>query len=471
MSGCCSERGLSRRFFLKLAAYFISLLALPYFMVRKVFARNKSKAVLSERSITSQKPDAGVYSDRSSIYIVRNGLPEENMKKVLEMMGGIGNLIGHDDIVILKPNAQWWMQGMTNTDAMKEFIESVLGIPGFRGEIIIADNHHYGDDNSVAWTTSHRNGRFNYNELIDFFHRKGHPNVTKYHWHDAGPNPRNRQGNASGDNRVNGPKDGDGYVWCDDLVYKTPSGRKCMMTYPIFTSSYSGLTIDLKNGVWGKGEYLDRPLKFINFSALNHHGSYAGVTASVKNLMGVVDMTCGHHGTEPEGYYNMHYIGDEGAINLYVEKASYYFRRLGLKSIGKLLNSSMKKLSYFDFFYTGGALGYWIKHVRSPDLNIITAEWVGWGGRISETDRSQTKAILASKDPVALDYYASKYVLLPATLSGSGREELALLHDPDIKEGVFRKFLDECHKQGIGTLDENRMEISSYDYSSVDARS
>ncbi len=85
------------------------------------------------------------------------------MPKVLEMVGGIEAIVDKKDIVILKPNAQWWNQGMTNTNAMKQFIEEVLGIPGFSGEIIIAENHHYAVDNSRGWTTKKRNGDFNYN--------------------------------------------------------------------------------------------------------------------------------------------------------------------------------------------------------------------------------------------------------------------------------------------------------------------
>ena len=105
-------------------------------------------------------------------------------------MGGIESIISKDDIVILKPNAQWWNQGMTNTDAMKAFIEEILRIPGFQGEIIVAENHHflhwlYGA-NIRGWTTNARNGSFNLNELVNFFRNKGYKNVTKYHWIDAG---------------------------------------------------------------------------------------------------------------------------------------------------------------------------------------------------------------------------------------------------------------------------------------------
>ncbi|MCX8012619.1 MAG: hypothetical protein N3A64_05660, partial [Desulfobacterota bacterium] len=76
------------------------------------------------------------------------------------MMGGIEKFIGKNDIVILKPNCQWWNQGRTNLAAMKGFIDLVLSIPDFKGEIIIAENHHFMDeflpegekDNIRGWT-------------------------------------------------------------------------------------------------------------------------------------------------------------------------------------------------------------------------------------------------------------------------------------------------------------------------------
>jgi hypothetical protein len=59
--------------------------------------------------------------------------------------------------------------------------------------------------------------------------------------------------------RVSSPEEGDGYVWSEEeYIYQ---GRKVKMSYPIFTSTYSGLTIDFKNGVWKDGKYIDRQIK------------------------------------------------------------------------------------------------------------------------------------------------------------------------------------------------------------------
>jgi len=377
-------------------------------------------------------------SNKASIYEAKNGTPEQNVAKVIEMMGGIDRFIGKDDIVIVKPNAQWWNQGMTNTNAMKGFIDLVLGISGFKGEIVVAENHHYREllknYNVRGWSTQFRNGDFNYNELIEYLHNKGHNNVTKYHWIDAGV----FSGGTSVKNRVmrsirevvkmtlnrrgkivTGPEDGDGYVWTD--IEYSYEDKKTKMTYPVFTSKSSGITIDFKNGAWKNGIYNGHPVKFINFAVLNHHSSFAGVTGSVKNYLGVVDLTCGYIGVEPKGYFNFHHIGIPGM---------------------------------------GGAIGTFMKTVRKADLNIVTAEWVGFGSRTNTKLAVRTKTIIASTDPVALDYYGAKYILYP--LGGP----VAHLNNPDNEEGPFRKYLELCCAQGIGTLDEQQMKVHKFNFKS-----
>ena len=112
----------------------------------------------------------GVSSDGfSHIYVARGGSPEENVDKVIELMGGIGTIIDSDDIIVLKPNSQWWEQGMTNTNSMKELIHRILELPDFTGEIIIADNHQYQQNESRGWTTNSPNGHYNLNQLVDYF--------------------------------------------------------------------------------------------------------------------------------------------------------------------------------------------------------------------------------------------------------------------------------------------------------------
>jgi len=446
----------ARRYFLKAIFLVWGVLTLTPWFRRGAWAGVGRSAP----DAAQQRLPLGVEPDgRSLVTLVRNGSPEANVQKAVELMGGIQKFVGSDDIVVLKPNAQWWNQGMTNTDAMKGFIDMVLGIPDFSGEIIIADNHQFAGDDSRGWNTTQRNGTYNYDELVQYYQNNGHANVSKYHWRVAGTAEIPLQGDAQGNKRVNGPGDGDGYVWMEDCCYISPAGDKCLMTYPVFTSSYSGVTVDLKNGPWRNGEYLQgKKVKFINFSALNHHGRYCGVTASVKNYMGVVDMTCGFPGDKPDGTYNVHHIGVS-------------------KKIGMLKNplfSRMIKFKYKfedfctrNFHYTGGALGVFMKEVRMADLNIITAEQVGWGHRTKPEKSFRARTVLASCDPVALDYLAAREVLLPGTPPDERRPESGLryydLNNPDIKDGPFHRFLAETHRQGVGNLAPGKMKLVVYD--------
>ena len=118
----------------------------------------------------------------SEIYISKNGTPQQNITKVIEMAGGIEKFIEKNDIIVLKPNAQWWNQGRTNLAAIKGFIDLVHTIPEFNGEIIIAENNHFMDDsladeekdNVRGWTHfSEINGdidgdNHNLNTLIEY---------------------------------------------------------------------------------------------------------------------------------------------------------------------------------------------------------------------------------------------------------------------------------------------------------------
>lgn len=79
------------------------------------------------------------------IYRAVNGPPAENLKKVINMMGGIETLLGREDVVVIKPNAQWWNQGAPNLAALKAFVELVMARPGgFNGEVVLAENCHRG---------------------------------------------------------------------------------------------------------------------------------------------------------------------------------------------------------------------------------------------------------------------------------------------------------------------------------------
>ncbi len=442
---------ISRRFFIKISGIISSLF---YSGIWNKPVTLTGKANASPPPPTTKKINLGVNKDGfSRVYLAEGASPEKNINKAIEMMGGIQNLIGQNDIVVLKPNAQRFNQGMTNTDAMKGFIDLVLSMDSFAGEIIIAENHQLQNDESRGWVTNQRNGRFNLNELVQHYQDLGIRNVTKYHWHNAGPGYKPLQGDACCGRKVKSPKDGDGYVWLDNCYYTSPLGRKCLMTYPIFTSSFSGITIDLKNGAWKDGDYLNTPVRFINFSALNHHSRYAGATGSVKNLMGVVDMSCGFHGKVPPNTYNVHHVG----ISKKIAWLKWHWK---INSLRNKMRYRFEDYCHRYFHHTGGALGFFMANVRLPDLNIIAADLVGWGGRTNLDQAFTPKALLLSKDPVALDYIAAKEILLAGTPHDKTEEsgiKYIKLNDPDLSEGPLYKFLKETHKEGIGNLSAQRI--------------
>lgn len=432
---------MNRRHILKLIVYWTLFINPFSISCKKESSNSDIQSKFSDKTSIGRFEAGG--DEISSIYIAKNGTPEENLEKVIEMMGGIEKFIGKNDIVVIKPNAQWWNQGRTNLAAIKGFIDLVMMIPGFKGEVIIAENNHFMDetatekDNVRGWVHfSEINGEIdgvnhNLNTMIELFNRKGHKNVTKYHWRDGGPK-NDVWGNGQNGGIVNSPSDGDGYVWTDlDYTYTRLLGLKrwkVKMTYPIFTSSYSGITVDLKNGAFmrdkiGNSNYIsEKRVRLINFAALNSHGEDTGITGSIKNYMGITDLSCGSWGLKPGGYVNVHKCGE----NLYP-------------------------------FAKAGPLGYFMKKIKKADLNIVTAEWVGWGSRTNIEKASLTRTILAGTDPIALDYYGAKYLLYPLSKKR--------YHDPDDHNSPVRKFLDlalRTLKQG--TLKESRMNIHTYDF-------
>ena len=390
----------------------------------------------------------------AKVYVSRDKTASENTRALIESLGGMENLIDRDSIVVIKPNSQWWLQGMTNTDSIMTFIEMVLALPHFAGEVIIADNHQDTVDESRGWTTDQPNGRFNLSDLVDYFNNKGHANVSKYHWHPAGANPTPLQMRGSGNSVVTHPSEGDGYVWPQDLYYESPIGTKTILAYPVFTSVYSGVAVDLKNGAFQGGRYTGQPVKFINYSAINHHSKCVGVTASIKNYMGVVDMSCGYPAPTPEGFSNTHYVGVTPTF-----KMIRFFSENGHWRIRREFQKIQDARWSLKFKYTGGVLGSYMREIRKADLNIITAQVTGWGSRTDKSMAAETRTLTASTDPVALDYWTCKHVLLPATRAVGANKETIDLNDPDIVDGPFREFLDECRRELGGTIDENRIEV------------
>jgi len=152
-------------------------------------------------------------------------------------------------------------------------------------------------------------------------------------------------------------------------------------SYPCFTFA-GGYRIELREGIW-KGSGYNTHLKFINIPVLKTHEG-TGITGILKHSYGILSMVDGYSG-----------------IRHYSESGTQYGKMWSL--------------------------------VRIPDLNIFDCIWVSHenlGGYPPETTY-RTNILLGGTNPVALDYYGSKHVLLP--LGGSRAHE----HDPDSFSGLF----------------------------------
>jgi hypothetical protein len=152
------------------------------------------------------------------------------------------------------------------------------------------------------------------------------------------------------------------FIGADDHV--TNGYRKFEdVSYPCFTTK-GGHRVELREGIW-QGNGYTQNLKLINVPVLKTHGG-SEITASHKHFYGIVSMA---DGNSPWRHYD------------------------GLGT-------------------TGGKM---VVSVRTPILNIMDSIWVSHlsikGYPADKTFRANQ--IMASQDPVALDYYAAKYILYP----------------------------------------------------------
>ncbi len=354
--------------------------------------------------------------DASDIFVV-NGTSgnDEGIKKLIELMNANGmpfyaqnsssGIIGNDDVVIIKVNSQWDERGGTNTDLVKALIMAILDHPeGFSGEVVIADN------GQAQYGSTGRGGSLSYaknnaedtsqsmQKVADSFLEN---RVSAYLWDDIAS--KRVKEYAQGDLQ-------DGYI-----VDGTPSPRTgIVVTYPKFKTKYN-TNVSFKMGVWNpvNGTYDSKRLKVINVPVLKSHGEY-GVTASVKHYMGVVS-----------------------------DKLSRAEGGRAHNSVGM------------------GGMGTEMAQTRFPALNILDAIWVnanpGSGPSTSYSAATKTSAIAASTDPIALDYWAAKNILMSAA-QAQGYSDLSSI-DPDyISPRSFGDWLglsmDEIRRAGYHAAKE-----------------
>ncbi|MHA2148719.1 MAG: DUF362 domain-containing protein [Candidatus Thorarchaeota archaeon] len=284
-------------------------------------------------------------------------------------------LIASNDVVLLKVNGQWPYRGGTNTDLVRSVIEAILDHPdGFTGAVVIADNGQ-GSGN----LNRNQANAFNHSQSIfDVAESFSSEFVSTFLWDDI-------RGFTVDDYDMGDFSNG--YV--RSSVWDTDT--EIYPSYPKFVTE-TGLYVSFKNGIWDNTTGFDSDqLKIINMPVLKSHFRY-GVTGCIKHYMGV-----------PQG-----------------------------------LERLVGQIPHEHFSIGLGGMGTLMAETRAPILNILDMIWINPHPLESSSSRGPwsrypsarfTDIIGVSQDPVALDYWASKNILVP-TAEYLGYTEWSSL-DPD----------------------------------------
>ena len=170
-----------------------------------------------------------------------------------------------------------------------------------------------------------------------------------------------------------------------------------------------GLTFSFKNGVWNNDTGFDSDrLKIINMPVLKTHFRY-GVTGCIKHYMGV-----------PQGY---------------------------------IVPSVDPGIPHEHFSIADGGMGTLMAETRAPILNILDMIWVNAHPLESSSQTgpwsiyasaSATDIIAASQDPVALDYWSAKHVLIPTAEYLNYTSHTSLDPDNDtIHENAYHQQIEQ----------------------------
>jgi hypothetical protein len=302
------------------------------------------------------------------------------------VVSGPDGIIAADDVVVIKINYQWSQRGGTNTDLLRGLIWRLLDHPDtFAGEIVVCENAQFAG--TSGFDRPYNNSEYQTLSLspfdvVDAFQQTGHPVLL----HDWTLHRVVSVGEYS-DGDMN-----DGYV-----VYDEDAQLAGRISYPKFRTD-RGTYISLRDGIWdaGRGTYDRQGLKFINVPVLKAHRYQYGVTACVKNYMGVVTTA--------------------------------------------LSTNSHNSTAY-------GLMGALLGEIGPADLNILDCIWVSSGPRDGpETpyiDATRRDELVASIDPVAADIWSATNILIPTFLANDHPPPWDFPSpDPDDPQSEFRVYLD-----------------------------
>ena len=345
----------------------------------------------------------------STVFAVNTDGLDDGVLRLIASMEAYGlyfyELIEPDSVVLLQINVQWAERGGTNTDLIARTIEAILAHPsGFTGEIIVADNGQaqfgsQGQGGNLDWSQPNSACReLSTLDVIRSFQVQGYL-VTGVLWDEFTTTLVNEF--YTGDYT-------DGFI-VEDYIRST--GLE--ISYPKFTTEF-GTHVSFREGIWDSesGAYDSDRLKVINMPVLKSHFIFQQ-TGAVKGYMGVVSDRL--TGGRPHN------------------------------SVG-----------------TGG-MGTLMANTRMPVLNIMDMIWIGpdRGPASSYNSAVEINMIAASIDPVALDVWTTRHVLIPeAERIPGGRA--AAMNPAGTEPGTFghwlRLSLEEMLAAGYNfTMDESEI--------------
>ncbi len=268
-------------------------------------------------------------------------------------------LVKSTAVVIIKGNFQWDKRNATNTDRIKGLIWQLLRHPdGFSGEIIVCDNTQ---DIGTGINHGDNNSADTAQSIVDVvntFSAKGYP-VSVLDW------------NYIWDVVSFEYSDGD---YNDGYVYEEAT----KISYPKFRSPLTNHYVSARYGLWDSltATYDPSRLCIINFPVLKAH-RLAGATEGIKNWVGL--MTTAYSEERYGSFMGMH--------------NDYLFAPYAL--VARIMAATFPKLTIIDATYI---------NVRDA---FYCEDWVN------------TRALVASTDPVAASWYAAKFILTPLAISPS----------------------------------------------------
>lgn len=288
-------------------------------------------------------------------------------------LAGAHGMIGREDVVLIKVNAQWKYRGSTNTDVVRGVIQRILEHPdGFAGEVVIVENGQ-GRGSLNCDTTSGCDGGTREIQANAESVRHSFTYLVQ---------------NVFADPRVSEMLiDPFRTVYIDANDHATNGYRTVgRVTYPCFTTA-GGRRVEMREGIWTGSGHDGERLKWINVPTMKDHKDL-NVTGCLKNIFG-------------------------------------------------LITTYMEPLEHHDPTQGGQAMGEFFTLVRPPVLNLLDHIWCAHASLCGYPPDTTTRVnmLCAGLDPVALDAWSARHVLMP--ISGDPA------HDPDLP-GFFRTYLENA---------------------------